>query len=495
MGSSDKSEAINPPVPYGVSNKEKSTATNDHSSCYETIDPETLFDSLNQTYSDAYEKNAAQVQCIQKLLSMLSPGSQVLDIGSGTGFPAASMLTNAGMNVTGIDKSSTMINVARVNVPSAKFHRCDMRQFRPPNDKKYDAIVAIFSILMVSTSTIREMAFKMAHWLKPGGLLVLGIIDWTDVNQADGWPADPYGEWLNHHFMGQVIKDNLFRVGEWISLLRSVDIALVDVQGAVFEAEDSGILTEPECFFVGRKGDKEALMGPFRTPTNIEMGLSPDVLTDIEQQLVADRDELTRLLDGLPDAVDITKSNTNNSERYALPEVEADAAQNKSGPDSLTQPFDTDETSISHHMQHNPGSSIIIILPSPFNDFVTILNNVASFFNLSTIHAGAGLQAAVTQSRSKGYTNLQTSLLGNEYLDFSSSKTIIEDATKLSMQAFTAHQNKPLRQAVKLALSAQLERYFANQKSFGGREDRIGFQRVVLIARRDEGLGTQATIV
>ena len=488
MGNLDTSEGVNFPAPNGVSHKESSTSTNDRSGYHEATDPEKLFDSLNQTYSDAYESNAAQVQCIQKLLSMLSPGSRVLDIGSGTGLPVASMLTDAGMIVTGIDISSAMIDVARINVPSADFHKCNMRQYRPPNDEKFDAIISIFSIINLPTSAIKEMAFKMAHWLKPGGLLVLGTIDFTDVDQAEGWPADPYGEWLNHHFMGQVIKDNVFGVGQWISLLRSADIALVDAQGSVFAAEDKGIVIEPECFFIGRKGDKEALMGPFRSSTNAGTGLSPYMLTDIEQQIVADGDELPRLLRDLPDAVDMSKCRIRikNNAIITVPEHKNGGASHHSPTqEDSTQPLGTNGTS--HHSQHHPGSSssiVVMIQPAPFNDVITILNNVASSLNLNTLHAGARLQAAATQLRSAGYTNFKTHLLGDEYLDFSSSEDVIEDAVGLLMQAFPIDQQQRGRER----LNAELERYFANQKHCGGRADRIGFQRVGMVARRGDGI-------
>lgn len=160
------------------------------------------------------------------------------------------------MVVTGIDISSSMVETARINVPRANFQVCDMRAYRPAGDQKVDAVVAIFSLIILPTSAIREMAFKMAHWLEPGGLLLLGTIDFTDVPMAEGYPGDPHHEWLSHHFMGRIIKDNVFGAGQWISLLRSADISLIEAQGSICEAEESGIVVEPECFFFGRKGEK-----------------------------------------------------------------------------------------------------------------------------------------------------------------------------------------------------------------------------------------------
>ena len=46
----------------------------------------------------------------------------------------------------------------------------------------------------------------------------------------------------------------------------SADITLLDVQGSVFDAEHSGIVAEFECFFIGRKGEKDPLIGPYPSP-------------------------------------------------------------------------------------------------------------------------------------------------------------------------------------------------------------------------------------
>lgn len=252
------------------------------------------------------------------------------------------------------------------------------------------------------------------------------------------------------------------------TLLRSADIALVDAKGAVFEAADSGILVEPECFFIGRKGDKEALTGPSRVPTDYITGIPHEMMPQIEQHIVADKDGMERLLDSIPEIVDLSGSITTYGEKLISHNSETATAENQF-------------PSTSHLRDSH---CIVLYQPSPSNDFVTILNDVASFFNLPIIHAGAGLQAAVKQLQSAGFKNLQISLLGDEFLNFAQSTNIIEDISQLAMQAFAAHQKTLMWQALDLAVKARLERYLANMKNFENRADGIGFQRVVVIARR-----------
>ena len=453
----------------------------------EHTDPKILFDALHRSYSDAYESNNAQRLCIQNLISKLPPGARILDIGSGTGCPTASMLTEAGMVVTGIDISSSMVETARINVPRANFQVCDMRAYRPPDDQKFDAIVAIFSLIILPTSAIREMAFKMAHWLEPGGLLLLGTIDFTDVPKAEDYPEDPHHEWLSHHFMGRVIKDNVFGVGQWISLLRSADISLIEAQGSIFEAEKSGIVVEPECFFFGRKGEKDALFGPYPSPYQFDGSKNQYNLPNIERHIVRNSEMLENLL-GLTQPVryvsggDLTaanRSSANLRDQSVCNSVVAThslhASKDMQG--SLLQ--------LSSLLDGDAKEgSITLIEPAPFNDTICILNEVAGFFNRRQIHYGTSLSKAVTLLRQLGFKVFQAVPIGDEYIDFSSMADTVGAAAKLLRSVFIAESVHG--EAIEVALRAQVHRYLENQKHLGGSHQRIGFQRVALKASKHD---------
>ncbi|KAL8881129.1 MAG: hypothetical protein Q9198_001607 [Flavoplaca austrocitrina] len=451
----------------------------------EHTDPRILFDALNGSYSEAYESNSAQRLCSQNLISKLPPGARILDIGSGTGCPTASMLTEAGMVVTGIDISSSMVETARINVPRANFQMSDMRAYRPPGDKKFDAVIAIFSLILLPTSAIREMAFKMAHWLEPGGLLLLGTIDFTDVPKAEGYPEDPHHEWLSHHFMGRVIKDNVFGVGQWISLLRSADVSLIEAQGSIFDAEKSGIVVEHECFFFGRKGEKDALAGPYPSPYQIDGLKYQYTLLDIERQVLQNSELMETLLGHTQpvryvsggDISAANKSSTNLKDQGVYSSIIATHlldASNDIGRSlsQLSSLLDRDAIE----------GTIALIEPAPFNDTVYMLNEVADFFNCRRVHYGALLSKAVTLLRQLGFKSFQIVPIGDEYIDFSSMADSVGAAVKLLRNAFTA--GNVHGEAIEIALRAQVHRYFENQKHLGGSHQRIGFQRVALKASR-----------
>ena len=73
---------------------------------------------------------------------------RVLDVGSGTGKPACEMLANAGLDVTGIDITPKMVEIAREQVPKADFTVADSRQWEPPSgEASFDGVVSYFAFV------------------------------------------------------------------------------------------------------------------------------------------------------------------------------------------------------------------------------------------------------------------------------------------------------------------------------------------------------------
>ena len=109
----------------------------------------------------------------------LTPGSKILDVGCGAGIPVSQFLART-FSLTGIDISSTMIALAKENVPAAKFVIADVAKTEFPACR-FDAIVSFYAIFHIPRQEHLNLFRRFAQWLRPGGLLLF-----TVARQDDG---------------------------------------------------------------------------------------------------------------------------------------------------------------------------------------------------------------------------------------------------------------------------------------------------------------------
>ncbi|KAK4541589.1 hypothetical protein LTR36_007886 [Oleoguttula mirabilis] len=207
------------------------------------------FDDVGEAYQVAFDRVPAQVRSLDWILTQLPRKSVVLDVGCGTGKPACEMLAGAGHNVTGIDISPKMIEVARRQLPSAKFMVADSRVWEPPHGEAYDGIVSYFSwIAGVKQNDIRVFFQRAYGWLKPGGAFVFGTVTVPGEDMAINWMGrDVIASSLNAEETIAAIKEAGFVVEKderEMYLPRVAEAGLCDAE----DAEE-----EPHLFVYARK--------------------------------------------------------------------------------------------------------------------------------------------------------------------------------------------------------------------------------------------------
>ncbi|MGW1957970.1 class I SAM-dependent DNA methyltransferase [Streptomyces sp. NPDC001920] len=142
------------------------------------------FDAIGDRYDEAFPHKEGQVASAEWLVRSLPAGSRVLDLGCGTGLPTALQLTQAGLEVVGVDLSSTMVALARENVPAGEFHQADIADLGPSGPRhlgRFDAVAAFFSLLMLPRAEI-PLALRTIHdLLVPRGLFALSMVE-ADVD-------------------------------------------------------------------------------------------------------------------------------------------------------------------------------------------------------------------------------------------------------------------------------------------------------------------------
>lgn len=142
-----------------------------------------VFDEVGARYEEVFADVPGQLAALDWLVDRLPPGARVLDVGSGTGRPAAERLVRAGLDVTGIDVSAQIVRVARERVPGARFVQADVRTFQAPGGG-YDAVCAFFPLLVMDQPEVADALTRMASWVAPGGALALATVP-GDIRSLD----------------------------------------------------------------------------------------------------------------------------------------------------------------------------------------------------------------------------------------------------------------------------------------------------------------------
>jgi SAM-dependent methyltransferase len=119
---------------------------------------------------------------LDELDQRLPGNAKVLELGCGAGVPSTRKLAER-HDVLGIDLSQRQIDLARTNVPAARFEQADMTALDFP-DAEFDGIAAFYSILHVPRDEQPALIAKIARWLKPGGLFLASLgIGTPDVTE------------------------------------------------------------------------------------------------------------------------------------------------------------------------------------------------------------------------------------------------------------------------------------------------------------------------
>lgn len=128
------------------------------------------YDRLDGTYRDwvARMTNGPRAAFLARVLELVPPGADVLELGCGPGTDALALAE--GRRYTGIDLSSVQLSHARAAVPEGTFLHADLFEVDLP-PASFDAVVAFYVFGHVPAARHGELFDRIARWLRPGGFL------------------------------------------------------------------------------------------------------------------------------------------------------------------------------------------------------------------------------------------------------------------------------------------------------------------------------------
>ncbi len=151
----------------------------------------TSLQDIYDGFADTYEENRGLFDMTPVLDSFFGrlnlKRGRALDLGCGAGEPFGRFFVDRNWDVTGVDFSERMLQLAAKYVPEMNTIHADMRQIEFEADQ-FNAITAIYSLFHVPASDHPALLQKFHRWLQPGGkvLFTYATRDFTGQEEFDG---------------------------------------------------------------------------------------------------------------------------------------------------------------------------------------------------------------------------------------------------------------------------------------------------------------------
>jgi len=127
------------------------------------------YDNIAEGFAKMRNSFYKEKKYLDILISYLREKSHILDIGCGSGFPIADYLIRKNFQVTGIDASQKLLNMAKEKCPKMRCLYGDIRTINLV--ETVDAIVEWWCLFHLPKADHELMIARFAQWLKPGGIL------------------------------------------------------------------------------------------------------------------------------------------------------------------------------------------------------------------------------------------------------------------------------------------------------------------------------------
>jgi SAM-dependent methyltransferase len=157
------------------------------------VDPKTLglkYDKIARWWHDQHFDSDYGMSQIGRAVSYCRNRGAALDVGCGGGGRVVRKLLSEGFEVTGIDVSAKMIEIAQENHPGVNFHTADICVWEP--DKKYDFICAWDSIFHLPLEMQEPVVAKLCRLLDRDGILIYTFGDAERGGHESDWHDDKF---------------------------------------------------------------------------------------------------------------------------------------------------------------------------------------------------------------------------------------------------------------------------------------------------------------
>ncbi|MGC3992198.1 MAG: class I SAM-dependent methyltransferase [Chthoniobacteraceae bacterium] len=158
-----------------------------------------------------------EVRYLGLLLEPLEPGSQIVDLGCGTGTPVATFIAAKGHHLTGVDGSAEMLAMAQQTLPEHRWIHGYIDQVEFDAGEVFDAALCWDSLFHLPRAVHYTVLAKVHQWLRPGGRLMV----------SSGGSVDPGPEGFTDTMFGHEFYYDSVSPTEMTAMLEEIGFRIV----------------------------------------------------------------------------------------------------------------------------------------------------------------------------------------------------------------------------------------------------------------------------
>ncbi|ENU93458.1 hypothetical protein F971_00968 [Acinetobacter vivianii] len=174
-----------------------------------------LYQRYAQEWIEIRGKGLSEKVWLDRFLSLLPISANILDLGCGSAQPIAAYFIAQGHQVTGVDASEYMIEMARQSFPEQVWMQQDFREYF--TEQKFQGIVAWDSFFHLTQDDQRKMFKRFAEYAQSGTALMFssGPAQGEVIGSLFGEPL--YHASLSAEEYQTLLQDNGFKLIKMIA--------------------------------------------------------------------------------------------------------------------------------------------------------------------------------------------------------------------------------------------------------------------------------------
>lgn len=149
------------------------------------------YDQIATWWDDYHRTSNYGTAQLERALAFTTSGGKALDVGCGAGGRLVNLLANKGFEVTGIDASQTMIELAQRNHPDFTFIKADIVEWE--SEDLFDFILAWDSLFHLPLSQQKPVLAKLCKKLRPEGIFIYTFGHGPKGEHVDTWRGQEFG--------------------------------------------------------------------------------------------------------------------------------------------------------------------------------------------------------------------------------------------------------------------------------------------------------------